>query len=66
MSERRPCRNCKDDYKVHIDYTFTEYMEGDLVDALSYALPNVKCTLYKPMTNLEYLEWKDAQRNIQG
>lgn len=56
MSERRPCRNCKEPYKVHIDYTFTEDVHEDLVDALSSALPNIRCTFYKPMSNLEYLE----------
>ena len=65
MSEKRPCRNCKEPYKVHIDYTFTEYMEGDLTDALTNALPNVRCTFYKAMNNLEYLEHVATHRDAE-
>lgn len=59
---RRPCKHCKGEYKDHIDYTFTEYMEGDLVEALTQALPKITCTRYKPMTNLEYLEHESVRR----
>jgi hypothetical protein len=62
MSEQRLCRNCKDVYKVHIDYTFTEYLVGYLVEALSDALENVvTCQNYKPMSNLEYLEYLEYE-----
>lgn len=61
--EKRLCKNCKDEYIVHIDYTFTEYMEGDLIDALAKALPNVTCKNYKPMSNLEYLEYESEKRS---
>jgi hypothetical protein len=65
VNEKRPCKNCQDGYKAHIDYTFTEYMEGDLTSALTKALPNVRCTRYKPMTNLEYLEYESIRRDLK-
>ena len=62
-----PCKNCGAPYKEHIDYTFTEYSESDwtdsLVDKLTDALAVVKCTHYKPMTNLEYLEHESRIRS---
>jgi len=62
MNKYRHCKNCSAPYSEHIDYTFTEYMEGDLVDALTEALPKIKCTRYKPMSNLEYLEYEADRR----
>lgn len=58
---QKRCKNCGGEYKEHIDYTFTEYMEGDIVEALAEALPHVRCPNYKPMTNLDYLEWKSKE-----
>jgi len=66
MNKNRRCKNCGDEYKVHIDYTFTEYSEADwddsLIDRLTAALSDVKCTNYKPMSNLEYLEFEEERR----
>ncbi len=60
---KRNCRNCKGPYKDHIDWVFEQRSRSkDFVAELTLALPKVTCKNYKPMSNLEYLEWLSEQR----
>jgi hypothetical protein len=56
------CVNCKKLYKDHIIYFLEEWSWDGATDIEEEWL-KVACNRFRPMSNLDYLEWKDEQQN---
>jgi hypothetical protein len=68
MNKDKRCKNCKDTYEVHVQYILDGW---DSSDPQRYAKANaqynkIECGQFKPMDNLELLEWLAACRDGKG
>jgi hypothetical protein len=61
MDKTRRCKACKQTYADHLEFVLDEW-EGE--GSKMYDPDKVvRCNRFKPMTNLELLEWEDERRN---
>lgn len=64
MDKNKICKHCKLPYKDHIDYIMDAWDDEyeKRLEGYDGNRPDI-CNMFKPMTNLEYLEWKAHEKS---
>jgi hypothetical protein len=67
VNKDKRCKNCKNVYLVHIAYVLDEWddMSEAGRDQFREDLDKTTCNQFKPMSNLDLLEW-EYQKTIES